>query len=325
MTSTRPLSLSTLLLLLLLPCALTDDPPTEGTEPSEVPSGVEPDAAIAESPEEQDEQNLHVLCETSVGDLTITMHREWAPIGHDHFLRLVRLGFFTDSLVYAVHPGFVAQFGFHPHPAVQAMWGRRRLKDDPKHDPPINFTQGTLCFSGSGQPNSRSTPMFFSLEPNGPEGLGELPHETPIGRVEDAEQQKLLNTFHNKYSSKGKEIYKRIYKEGNKKLIKEFPNLSKFKRCYIVEENPDGPPPYEPPALLEEEEEEEGGGAKPGKRRRPVYKAAKQEVEVEEEQQEVEGEEQQQEGGGEAEGGRAGTKEDEEERVGAEEKAKEEL
>lgn len=60
-----------------------------------------------------------VRCETTAGDFTVSMHREWAPIGYDRFMTLIEDKFFDNQLIYRTIPGFLVQFGvsssfFHP-------------------------------------------------------------------------------------------------------------------------------------------------------------------------------------------------------------------
>ena len=66
------------------------------------------------------------------GAFTLEMHRDWAPIGFDRFMELVRRGFFTDNLIYRTIPGFLVQFGVSADPAVQAEYNDKPLQDDPK-------------------------------------------------------------------------------------------------------------------------------------------------------------------------------------------------
>lgn len=73
-------------------------------------------------PSEQVENNgnFTVTCETTQGDVSITMHRTWAPLGHDRFLELVRDHFFDDQILYRTLPGFLVQFGVAADPIVHA-------------------------------------------------------------------------------------------------------------------------------------------------------------------------------------------------------------
>ena len=65
-------------------------------------------------------QVSYVTCETTVGDFTIEMHRDWAPLGFDRFMELVASEFFADQLLYRTLPGFLVQFGIYGMPAIRA-------------------------------------------------------------------------------------------------------------------------------------------------------------------------------------------------------------
>ena len=65
-------------------------------------------------------ENKYVRCETEawspdkgafVSDaFTLELHRDWAPLGFDRFMELVRSGFFTDNLIYRTIPGAIFKF-----------------------------------------------------------------------------------------------------------------------------------------------------------------------------------------------------------------------
>eukprot|EP00808_Paulinella_micropora_P006035 g23619.t1 len=233
-----------LLLLLCVACWPRAAHAADLTQPvQEEAKGEAAQAEEAKSEGEgEDEAHLHVKCETTKGNLTITMHREWGPRGHDHFLRLVRASFFTDSLFYSVWPGFMIQTGFHRHPRVQHIWGRRRLKDDNRTD--IPFTKGTLGFSGGGaRPDSRATPFFIALE-EGVETLGKDPkrrHEVPFARIEDEAEHAVLDALHS-VGEKGQEVHQRLIDEGTWSVLEDFPELDRILRCWVVEELGEAPP-----------------------------------------------------------------------------------
>jgi len=48
---------------------------------------------------------------TTRGDFTVTVHRDWAPIGADRFFNLVKHRFYDNASFFRVVPGFVVQFG----------------------------------------------------------------------------------------------------------------------------------------------------------------------------------------------------------------------
>src|ERR1700674_506766 len=72
-----------------------------------------------------------VNLDTSKGSVVIEVHREWAPIGADHFLGLVKAGYFDGDRFFRVVPGFVVQFGLAADPATTAKWNSPPLMDDP--------------------------------------------------------------------------------------------------------------------------------------------------------------------------------------------------
>ena len=78
---------------------------------------------------------------TSAGDFTVQLDRALSPIGVEHFLQLVRSGFFEGQLLYRVVPGFLVQFGVAADPAVMSQWSAGQLADEPNRAP---FRRGTL-------------------------------------------------------------------------------------------------------------------------------------------------------------------------------------
>jgi peptidyl-prolyl cis-trans isomerase A (cyclophilin A) len=65
---------------------------------------------------------VKVKLDTSKGAVVIEVHRDWAPIGTDHFLALVKAGYYDGDRFFRVVPGFVVQFGLNGDPAVTAKW-----------------------------------------------------------------------------------------------------------------------------------------------------------------------------------------------------------
>ena len=94
---------------------------------------------------------------TTKGDFTIEVHRDWAPNGADRFYNLVKAGFFNDLAFFRVVKGFMVQFGIHGDPAVNRVWRRATIKDDPSAKK--SNTRGTITFATSG-PDMRTTQVF---------------------------------------------------------------------------------------------------------------------------------------------------------------------
>lgn len=99
---------------------------------------------------------------TTQGDVDIEVVRAWSPAGADRFHNLVRAGFFENVAFYRVLPGFVAQFGMHPVPAVNEAWLDAPLPDEPVVYPNQRLT---LTYAKAG-PNTRTTQLFFNYRDN---------------------------------------------------------------------------------------------------------------------------------------------------------------
>jgi len=119
---------------------------------------------------------FHILLATTVGEVEIEVIREWAPLGAARLYNLVRNGFLDGNRFFRVLPGFIAQFGVHGVPAVQAAWNPQSLPDDPVRQSNLG---GTLVFATAG-PETRTTQLFINYRDNPQlDGLG----FAPVGRV----------------------------------------------------------------------------------------------------------------------------------------------
>src|ERR1700677_3698551 len=76
-------------------------------------------------------EKYDVTFKTTAGDFVVQVTRAWAPLGADRFYNLVRHGFFTDAAFFRVVPGFMVQFGLSANPAVNKVWDKASIKDDP--------------------------------------------------------------------------------------------------------------------------------------------------------------------------------------------------
>jgi cyclophilin family peptidyl-prolyl cis-trans isomerase len=99
---------------------------------------------------------------TTAGDVVIEVYPQAAPNAAKRFIELVSSGFFDDTPISRVVPGFVAQFGINwrePHKA----WENRQFNDDPSL---FSLERGTLAFAKSGRPNTASTQVFINYREN---------------------------------------------------------------------------------------------------------------------------------------------------------------
>lgn len=119
-----------------------------------------------------------VLLQTTKGDVVILVHRDWSPIGADHFYRLVQAGFYNDNAFFRALPNFVVQWGINGNPKINQQWSAISIKDDP---PKVSNKIGTVVFAKTGEPDSRTTQVFINLRDNSasldPQGF------TPFGEI----------------------------------------------------------------------------------------------------------------------------------------------
>lgn len=102
-----------------------------------------------------------VTLETTGGEVVIEVYPEAAPNAAKRFVELVKSGFYDDTPISRVVPGFVAQFGVNwraPHKAYKD----KNFNDDPSY---FALERGTLAFAKAG-PNTNSTQVFINYREN---------------------------------------------------------------------------------------------------------------------------------------------------------------
>ena len=103
-----------------------------------------------------------VRFETSKGPFVVEVHRDWAPVGADHFYSLVKTGFYNGNRFFRYVRSFIVQFGISGAPRLNRIWSNMNLPDDPVKQ---SNKKGTLAFATSG-PNTRATQVFINLADN---------------------------------------------------------------------------------------------------------------------------------------------------------------
>jgi homoserine O-acetyltransferase len=105
----------------------------------------------------------HLRFETTKGVFVLELHRDWGPIGADRLYNLARLGYYDDTRFHRVNKNYIAQFGIHGNPAVNAAWRDRVLQDDPARS---NNARGTFAFAFKARPNTRNIQVYINLADN---------------------------------------------------------------------------------------------------------------------------------------------------------------
>ena len=131
-------------------------PPAEKAPAPAPPPAEQPKPAAHEAP-----ATFKVRFDTSKGPIVVEVHRDWAPIGADHFYQLVKSGYYDGARFFRVVPNFVVQFGLAASPAVTRKW------DKPIKDDPVSQTNrvGSIVYATAG-PNTRTTQLFINLRSN---------------------------------------------------------------------------------------------------------------------------------------------------------------
>ena len=195
-----------------------------------------------------------VSCETTKGPLLIEIYRDWAPLGADRFLELVRDGFYTDIALFRCVRDFLTQFGISDKPKYK-HWHNKNIPDDPPLHIPIR--KNYLSYAGGGA-NTRSTQLFIAFEDLN--FLGKEPWETPFGMV--VEGQATLDSFYKDYGDippfgAGPDQQK-LHNKGNDYIRSEFPNTDFILSCQEIGAEAAGN------RDLEGKEEEEGEAERDG-------------------------------------------------------------
>jgi cyclophilin family peptidyl-prolyl cis-trans isomerase len=106
-------------------------------------------------------QSTRIRMRTTAGEITIAVYPAAAPNAAKRFVELVQAGFYNDTPISRVVPGFVAQFGVNWR-APHKSWKDRNFNDDPTI---FALERGTLAFAKAG-PNTNSTQVFINYVEN---------------------------------------------------------------------------------------------------------------------------------------------------------------
>jgi cyclophilin family peptidyl-prolyl cis-trans isomerase len=110
------------------------------------------------------EQTTQVRVSTNFGQFVIEVFNDRAPLTSANFLRYVREGFYSNTLIHRVVANFVIQGGGHDATTLQ-------LK--PTHDPVFNESgnglqnkRGTVGLARGGSPHSGNAQFYVNLVDN---------------------------------------------------------------------------------------------------------------------------------------------------------------
>ena len=197
--------------------------------------GREEDPRVAANPllrpaafQETAPDRYRVRLETTEGDVVVSVRRAWAPRAADRFYNLVRAGWYDGVRFHRVLEGFVAEWGIHGDPWVNAAWRQAEMPDDSVR---ASNTRGRLSFSHHG-PGTRTTQVFVNLDDN-PE-LDERGF-APFGEV--VEGMDVVEALHAGYGDgppRGERgVYQAMAIARGDAYLDEFPELDRIERAAL--------------------------------------------------------------------------------------------
>ena len=192
-----------------------------------VPPPPDPQAAASETQSDWPEKApdvFKVKFECSNGDIVVEVHKDWAPIGAEHFYELAKMGFYDGVRFFRVVPGFMVQFGISGDPEMTRKVGSKNIKDDPVKQ---SNMPGMMTYAKTAAPNSRSTQLFINTGNNQfLDGQGFAPFARVIEGLD------VVKNINAEYREKPNQMM--IRTQGNEYLKKNFPNLDYIKKVTFV-------------------------------------------------------------------------------------------
>jgi peptidyl-prolyl cis-trans isomerase A (cyclophilin A) len=171
-----------------------------------------------------------VRLQTTKGDVVILVHRDWSPLGADHFYELTKMGFYNDTRFFRALKGFIVQWGINGDPKINKDWSEITIKDDP---PKVSNKIGTVVFAMAG-PNSRTTQVFINLGDNSSslDSQGFTPFGEVIQGMENV--QKIYMDYGEGAPQGSGPSQAAIADIGTPYLEEHFPKLDYIKKAQIV-------------------------------------------------------------------------------------------
>ena len=175
---------------------------------------------------EQSPDTYKVLFETSKGNFTIEIHREWSPNGADRFHKLVESGFYNDCRFFRVVPNFMVQWGINGDPEIQKSWKDATIKDERVTQ---SNQRGFITFAMSPAKNSRTSQLFINFKDN---SSLDSKGFAPFGQV--VEGMDVVDAINAEYREQPDQSV--IQDRGNEYLDKSFPKLDYIKKASVLED-----------------------------------------------------------------------------------------
>jgi peptidyl-prolyl cis-trans isomerase A (cyclophilin A) len=114
---------------------------------------------------EVDDKPPVVILETSMGEITIELDKEKAPITVENFLKYVDSGFYENLVFHRVMKSFMIQGGGYDEKLSEKTEGQRgTIKNESANG--LSNVRGTIAMARLPDPNSAQNQFFINVEDN---------------------------------------------------------------------------------------------------------------------------------------------------------------
>jgi peptidyl-prolyl cis-trans isomerase A (cyclophilin A) len=201
-----------------------DEPEAKTVDRSFEPALLKPASLTATAPD-----TYRVRFETTTGDFTVEVHRDWAPHGADRFYNLVSHGFYDGAGFFRAIEGFMVQFGIHGDPEVSRAWKGAEIPDDEVEQ---SNERGTISFATRG-PDTRTTQVFINFGDNSKlDAMGFAPFGTVTEGMDVVDE---IHTGYGEGAPRGMGPNQgTLERQGNAYLKRSFPKLDYVESAKIV-------------------------------------------------------------------------------------------
>lgn len=172
------------------------------------------------------------LFETTKGDFTIEVIREWSPMGADRLYQLLLTHFYDNNGIFRVQPEYVIQFGICNDSALNYFWDKRPLKDEPAMVQNLKYT---ISYARDGA-NSRTVQLFINKKDNhklDTVNYNGLRGFTPVARI--IRGMDVIDKFYAGYGFDPTNQQDSIMQKGNRWLREKYPLIDYIKSAGIKE------------------------------------------------------------------------------------------
>jgi cyclophilin family peptidyl-prolyl cis-trans isomerase len=107
--------------------------------------------------------NPQVVLQTNLGDITLELDAQRAPITVANFLAYVDSGFYADTIFHRVIPGFMAQGGGFNQAMQQKATGEPIVNEAKNR---LHNERGTIAMARISDPNSATSQFYINLKMN---------------------------------------------------------------------------------------------------------------------------------------------------------------